>query len=187
MDRFPSPMVNALFEGLEIDEEYLYQVFRVCHANCLLMIPSTDFVKPYGKIRDISPPTPVPSSTLRSSVVVFQKLRSATIARNVVHGVDLSTGRTVTRLRTAYIQPLAAHVIRNWISAHPRIVLPFVVFLIGTLSYTVAILIFASHFRSLKEERTRYSIPSAHSWYREKYPSGSISAVCIVFALLDTC
>jgi hypothetical protein len=42
----------------------------------------------------------------------------------------------LSRLRLYYERPLKAHAIRDWISGHPRIALPVLAFLIGTLSYT---------------------------------------------------
>lgn len=45
---------------------------------------------------------------------------------------------TLSRLRLYYERPLKAHAIRDWLSSHPRLVLPAVAFLIGTLSYTVS-------------------------------------------------
>lgn len=42
-----------------------------------------------------------------------------------------------TRLRMGYQQPIQAHVIRDWMSSHPKIMLPLLVFLLGTLTYTV--------------------------------------------------
>ena len=46
---------------------------------------------------------------------------------------------TLSRLRLYYERPLKAHAIRDWMSAHPRLVIPIVAFLIGTLSYTVSL------------------------------------------------
>jgi hypothetical protein len=36
-----------------------------------------------------------------------------------------------------YEQPLKENAIRNWITSHPRIVLPVLALFIGTLTYTV--------------------------------------------------
>jgi hypothetical protein len=94
--------------------------------------------QPYGHIQDITAPTPVPASALRSSIISFDRLSSAAIAHNVVHGMDIfANDQSAIRLRTAYQKPIEAHVIRDWISGHPRIVLPVLVFLLGTLTYTV--------------------------------------------------
>jgi hypothetical protein len=45
---------------------------------------------------------------------------------------------TLSRLRIYYERPLKAHAVRDWISGHPRIALPIIFFLFGTLSYTVS-------------------------------------------------
>ena len=45
--------------------------------------------------------------------------------------------QTRTRIRAQYQQPLQVHAFRNWISSHPKITLPVIVFLLGTLTYTV--------------------------------------------------
>lgn len=55
------------------------------------------------------------------------------MARNVVHGLYIDK----TRLRTSFVPPVQGHIIRGWIAKHPRIVIPIVVFLLGTLTYTV--------------------------------------------------
>ncbi|KAI6151037.1 RNA12 protein-domain-containing protein [Pisolithus tinctorius] len=120
MNRYPSTMVKVAFEGPDIREEALYHLYR-----------------PYGRIYNISPPTPVPSGMLRFSQIAFQRVRSATVARNVTHGFQLSKEGTVTRLQAAYERPLQAHAIRDWMTGHPRIVLPILFFFLGTLTYTI--------------------------------------------------
>ncbi|KAF7338610.1 Mitochondrial escape protein 2 [Mycena venus] len=98
MRRFPSNLVNVAFDGPDVREERLYELLR-----------------PYGAIRDIQEPTPVPAGSLRSASVTFDRLRAATVARNTIHGLE----------------------IRDWIGKHPRIVLPIVLFLLGSLTYTI--------------------------------------------------
>jgi hypothetical protein len=117
LNRFATPILKVSFDGPDIEEESIYTLFR-----------------PYGQIYDIALPTPVPAGTLRSSNITFRHLRSATIARNAGYGLQASAS---TRLKAAYEQPLRANVIRNWLSGHPKIVLPVIVFLLGTLTYTV--------------------------------------------------
>lgn len=92
-------------------------------------------------------PTTVPAGTLRFTTIDFQRFQSATVARNVIHGYVFSgesssssgtgSGPSSTRFRTAYEQPIQAHVIRNWMKDHPKTVLPVIIFLLGTLTYTV--------------------------------------------------
>ncbi|KAK0197457.1 RNA12 protein-domain-containing protein [Armillaria mellea] len=120
MYHFASPIVKVAFEGPDIHQESLYKLLR-----------------PYGRIRDITDPIPVPAGSSRFSTISFQKIRSAAIARNVLHGFEMSSGKTVTRLSTKYEDPIRVHAIRDWLSGHPRIVLPVVVFLLGTLTYTI--------------------------------------------------
>ncbi|KAI6116935.1 RNA12 protein-domain-containing protein [Pisolithus croceorrhizus] len=120
MNRYPSTLVKVAFEGPDIREETLYHLYR-----------------PYGRIYNITPPTPVPSGMLRFSQIAFQRVRSATVARNVTHGFHLPKEGSVTRLLTTYERPLQAHAIRDWITGHPRIFLPILFFLLGTLTYTI--------------------------------------------------
>ncbi|KIM49011.1 hypothetical protein M413DRAFT_438171 [Hebeloma cylindrosporum] len=125
MNHFASPILKVVFDGPEIQEQSLYEICR-----------------PYGRIRDMTPSGPVAAGILRSTSVIFQRVHSAAIARNVIHGLEFpsqSTSPTAakTRLRTHYQQPLQAHAIRNWMSSHPKIMLPIIVFLLGTLTYTI--------------------------------------------------
>ncbi|KAF8184984.1 RNA12 protein-domain-containing protein [Mycena galopus ATCC 62051] len=122
MRRFPSTFVNITFDGPDIREERLYELLR-----------------PYGAIRDIKEPTPVPAGSLRSASVTFDRLRAATVARNAIHGLEVFApgAASPTRLRVTYAFPLDAHKIRDWLSSHPRVVLPIVLFLLGSLTYTI--------------------------------------------------
>ncbi|EGO21697.1 hypothetical protein SERLADRAFT_362954 [Serpula lacrymans var. lacrymans S7.9] len=120
MNRYASTVVKLAFEGPDIQEESLYDILR-----------------PYGRIQDVSSPVPVPAGTFRSSTVTFQRVRSATIARNVIHGFKFVDSSAPTRLHAIYQPPIQAHAARDWITGHPRIVLPIIVFLLGTLTYTI--------------------------------------------------
>ncbi|KAJ3533719.1 hypothetical protein NM688_g7243 [Phlebia brevispora] len=122
MHRYASPIVKVAFEGPDVKEEALY-----------------DLLRPYGRILDLKPPIPVPAGTPRSAMVTFRHVRSAAIARNTIHGYSIpsDTTGTMTRLRTSYEQPIQAHAVKDYISNHPRIFLPILFFLIGSLTYTV--------------------------------------------------
>ncbi|KAJ3477560.1 hypothetical protein NLI96_g10383 [Meripilus lineatus] len=122
LNRFASHIVKISFEGPDVHEETLYEVLR-----------------PYGRIVDLTTPTPVPAGMLRSTSVSFRNVRSAAAARNTVHGLVIRSGfsGSVTRLQTSYQVPLQAHVIRDYITSHPRIFLPVLIFLLGTLTYTI--------------------------------------------------
>lgn len=116
MNRFASPLLRVAFDGADPHEESLYHTFR-----------------PYGRIIDITPPAAVTGTSYRSSTVTFSDLRSSIIARNVAHGLYIGQ----TRIRTSFVPTVQAHVIRDWISKHPRIVIPVIVFFLGTLTYTI--------------------------------------------------
>ncbi|KAI0005857.1 RNA12 protein-domain-containing protein [Russula compacta] len=116
MNRFASPFLRIIFDGADPQEESLYYVFR-----------------PYGRIIDISAPTPISGTSYRASTIIFSDLHSSIVARNAVHGLYVDK----TRIRTSYIPPVQGHVIRDWIAKHPRIVVPVIVFFLGTLTYTI--------------------------------------------------
>ncbi|KJE05169.1 exonuclease [Cryptococcus gattii NT-10] len=135
MNRFPSNRLRVEFDGPDVSQEMLYTLFR-----------------PYGRLADIQPPTPVPAGSLRFASVSFSRLSPAAIAINALHGYSTPTNTAdftiralssvtdkpipLSRLRLFYERPLKAHALRDWISSHPRLVLPVIAFLIGTLSYT---------------------------------------------------
>ncbi|PIL23760.1 hypothetical protein GSI_13510 [Ganoderma sinense ZZ0214-1] len=120
MNRFVSGIVKVSFEGPDLSDESLYRLLR-----------------PYGRIIDITSPTPVPAGTLRSAQVSFRDLRSATSARNTIHDLKVPVSSSTTILRTSYAQPIAAHAVRDYITSHPRIFLPVLFFLLGTVTYAV--------------------------------------------------
>ena len=86
---------------------------------------------------DLTPPDPGAGGALRSSIITFRKGRASAIARNCVHGFRVESTGGTTRLHTNFEQPLKAHAIRDWISSHPKLVAPVIVFLIGSITYTV--------------------------------------------------
>ncbi|KAF5330523.1 hypothetical protein D9619_005680 [Psilocybe cf. subviscida] len=126
MNRFASPVLKVAFEGPDVQEQSLYELCR-----------------PYGRIKDLALVPTVPAGTLRFSTVTFKHVHSAAIARNVIHGFKYPlpssepSSQTKTRLRVDFQKPLQAHAVRDWISGHPKIVLPVIVFLLGSLTYTV--------------------------------------------------
>ncbi|TCD65369.1 mitochondrial escape protein 2 [Steccherinum ochraceum] len=124
LHRYASPALRISFEGPDVNEELLYHLLR-----------------PYGKIKEITSPVPVPAGSLRSSIVVFRQITSASTARNVIHGLRVNTGTESspawTRLRLIYQPPLQAHAIRDYVASHPRVFLPILFFLLGTLTYTI--------------------------------------------------
>ncbi|KAI0670636.1 RNA12 protein-domain-containing protein [Trametes maxima] len=123
LNRYASGIVKITFDGPDVPEEALY-----------------DLLRPYGTIIDIKPASPAPAGVLRSATVTFRNMRSATTTRNTVHAAKIPSSpssQTVTTLRTSYQQPIAAHAVRDYITSHPKIFLPVLFFLLGTLTYTI--------------------------------------------------
>lgn len=169
MNRFASPIVKVIYDGPDVQEQKLFETFR-----------------PYGRIKDIVVPTIVPAGAPRAATITFHKMHSATTARNVLYGVDLQSQPTATtRIRTVYQKPIQVHAIRDWMSSHPKIMLPLLVFLLGTLTYTVSQI---SHSVVGPEPPiltfSRYLIPFVRSWSKGKCWIGLTTAVSPCFRIL---
>ncbi|WYZ36599.1 hypothetical protein EsH8_II_000105 [Colletotrichum jinshuiense] len=129
--RFPKSRVRVEFTGkdaggeaVELSQETLYSVFRR-----------------YGKIAEITS-QPSDSKILpKFAYIDFALVRDAIMARNCLHGflVDeaLGGGKNGTRLRLSYEQRVKPHNIWNWLTSHPRVVIPVVAALLAAI--TVAI------------------------------------------------
>ncbi|RPD65868.1 exonuclease [Lentinus tigrinus ALCF2SS1-7] len=121
LNRYASVVLRVAFDGPDIPEESLYRLLR-----------------PFGRIHEITPPSPVPAGNLRFAMVNFLRLRSATSARNTIHALKVPTSSSAfTTLRTSYARPIAAHAVRDYIASHPRIFLPVLFFLVGTVTYAI--------------------------------------------------
>ncbi|KAI0030739.1 RNA12 protein-domain-containing protein, partial [Vararia minispora EC-137] len=116
LNRFPYPILHVVFDGPDLSEEAIYDAFR-----------------PFGRIRDITPPGPIPNTPYRGVIMSYKKFTSAIAARNVNHGLLINS----TRIRTSYAVPVNAHVIRDWITNHPRLSIPMLIFIFGTITYTI--------------------------------------------------
>lgn len=127
--RFPKSRIRVEFVGTgdsdapsELSQETLYSIFRR-----------------YGKIADITP-QPSDSKVLpKYAHVDFVLVRDAVMARNCMHGFVLQeTGsKALTKLRLAYEQRVKPHHIWNWLTSHPRIVIPIVAGFLA--AFTVAV------------------------------------------------
>ncbi|CAG7854068.1 Mitochondrial escape protein 2 Flags: Precursor [Serendipita indica DSM 11827] len=129
MRRYASNDMKVYFEGPDIYQETLYDILR--H---------------YGQVSNISNPVPVPAGNLRYSTIQFSTLRAATRAHNCVHGFTLVDEPAIpglkgdnkpTRLATVYERKVKTQAIWDWLTSHPRIVVPVMVFLLGSLSYLI--------------------------------------------------
>ena len=131
LHRFPSCQIRVEFvpanpglEAAELSQETLYSLFRK-----------------YGKLADISS-QPSDSKILpKFAHVDFARLRHAIMARNCLHGLKISEGAgggvSGTVLRLSYAPKMKAHFIRDWIVAHPRVVIPIVAALVATVTVAV--------------------------------------------------
>lgn len=132
-------------------------------------------------ISDITPPSPAPAGILRAATVSFRNLRAATTARNTIHSAKVpssTSGQSITTLRTSYHQPIAAHAVRDYIAGHPKLFLPVLFFLIGTVTYTVCSYTSLT-FVLMMQAFQRYSTRFASLWLRARWKIGLTSRVCL--------
>ncbi|ORX88802.1 hypothetical protein K493DRAFT_410813 [Basidiobolus meristosporus CBS 931.73] len=104
LTKYPTSRVRVEFQGADLSIETLFREFR-----------------PFGKIFDIQLQSPASKDLPRYAIVQFSRIRSATSAKNCVHG-EVVNG---TRLSVAYEKTMKANVIKDWITSHPRFTVPF--------------------------------------------------------------
>ena len=106
----------------ELSQESLYSLFRR-----------------YGKISDITSQAPDSKVLPKFAYVDFVLVRDAILARNCIHGFVLQEegSKSLTRLRLSYEQRVKAHHIWNWVTNHPRIVIPIIAAFLA--AFTVAV------------------------------------------------
>lgn len=131
MARYPKSRLKVEFipkepgaEAVELSQETLFALFRK-----------------YGKIADISS-QPSDSKVLpKYAHLDFSFTRDAIMARNCLHGLvvpeNLGGGKAGTRLRLSYEQKVKPHHFWDWISSHPRIVIPLIAALLATITVIV--------------------------------------------------
>ncbi|RSL90218.1 hypothetical protein CEP51_000820 [Fusarium floridanum] len=129
--RFPSNLVKVEFvpptpgtAPEELPEETLYTLFRK-----------------YGKIADIIPQPTDSKVTPRYAHLGFPVTRDAIMARNCMHGFivneALGGGNSGTKLRLSFEKRVKAHSVWNWLTSHPRIVIPVIAALVAGLSVLI--------------------------------------------------
>ncbi|CZS97337.1 related to mitochondrial rRNA processing protein PRP12 [Rhynchosporium graminicola] len=129
--RFPSARIRVEFaptspgkEAAELSQEALYSLFRK-----------------YGKIAEITP-QPSDSKILpKYAHLDFARLRQAIMARNCMHGLKVTEaeggGAAGTQLRLSFQQREKTHWVWEWLSSHPRVVIPAVAALLATATVAV--------------------------------------------------
>lgn len=129
--RFPKTRVKVEFvsptagtDGVELSQETLYSLFRR-----------------YGKIAEITSQPPDSKVLPKFAYVDFVLLRDSIMARNCLHGFTvlegLGGGKTGTKLRLSYEQRVKPHHIWDWVTNHPRIVIPLIAAFIAAFTVIV--------------------------------------------------
>jgi hypothetical protein len=106
----------------ELSQESLFSLFRR-----------------HGKISDIVSQASDSKVLPRFAYVDFVLVRDAIMARNCMHGfvVQEEGSKNLTRLRLSYEQRVKQHRIWDWLTNHPRIVVPIIAALLA--AFTVAV------------------------------------------------
>lgn len=81
MARYPSLKLRVEFQGADLTIEQIYNQFR-----------------PFGRIFDVTLPNPASKELPRFAIVQYIRVRSATSARNCLHGLNVDG----TRLNILY-------------------------------------------------------------------------------------
>ncbi|CAO1614763.1 unnamed protein product [Jaminaea pallidilutea] len=110
LNRFPSLRLKVNLSGGDLSEEALWALLR-----------------PYGRITYIE-------KKPGEALVLFSRMRSATSARNCAHGLTLPDG---TKLTINYSGGQKGKQVWDWLTNHPRLVLPAIAFLLGGFTYAV--------------------------------------------------
>ncbi|PNP52970.1 hypothetical protein THARTR1_06485 [Trichoderma harzianum] len=167
LHRYPSPLLMVEFvppepgaAPEELPEEVLYSLFRR-----------------YGKIADIIPQPADSKITPRYAQIGFPTLRDTIMARNCLHGFVLSEaqggGKNGTKLRLSYVKKEKAHNIWNWITTHPRIVIPILAALIAGVSVMIFDPIRMFFIKVHVQHSLRYTDWRIYKWFRSQ--AGSFS------------
>ncbi|KAI4237680.1 MAG: hypothetical protein LQ352_007927, partial [Teloschistes flavicans] len=131
LQRFPSRTLKVEFlppspgvEAAELTEETLYTLFRT-----------------YGKLGDITPQPTGSKDLPKYATLNYRNIRDAIMAKNCMHGFTLPEsgggGKNGTVLKMVYEQRAKAHIWRDWIFSHPRIVIPILGALLASLAVAV--------------------------------------------------
>ena len=129
--RYPSPRIRVEFEptepggsAVELTQEQLFALLRR-----------------YGKIADIVP-QPTDSKALpKYATVTFKRARHAVMAKNCLHGFVLPAGggggTRGTMIKIGYEKIVKAHWIRDWLTSHPRVVIPIIAAILATIAVAI--------------------------------------------------
>lgn len=111
-------------QAAELTQEQLYSFFR-----------------PYGKLSEITAQPADSKIVPRYALLDFASKSKSIMAKNCMHGYFVGEaeggGKLGTVLRLTYEQKAKAHWIRDWLTNHPRIVIPALAALIAAISVAI--------------------------------------------------
>lgn len=135
--------------AVELSQEHLFALFRK-----------------YGKIGDIQA-QPADSKVLpKYALLDFAFTRDAIMARNCMHGVVVEGDKTMLRL--SYEQKMRGHHWWDWISSHPRIVIPIVAALLAAVTVVIFDPIREFFIESHIQKRFSLSDNRIYQWFKRQ-------------------
>jgi hypothetical protein len=142
-------------EAAELSQEALYSLFRR-----------------YGKISEITS-QPSDSKILpKFAYLDYSAMRNSVMARNCMHGFrvleEAGGGKAGTELRLSYEQKMKAHIIRQWLSDHPRVVIPIVAALVATITVAIFDPIRTFFIKAHVEHSFRFRDYRIYQWFKSQ-------------------
>lgn len=125
--RFPSSRIRVEFlptaaggEASELSQEELFSLFR-----------------PFGRLANVTSQPPESKIFPRYAYLNFRAVRHAVMAKNCLHGITVPQagggGINGTVLRLGYQQVVKTRWMRDWLTSHPRTIIPLIVLLVATI------------------------------------------------------
>ncbi|KAL6855237.1 mitochondrial escape protein 2 [Amphichorda felina] len=169
LHRYPTNLVKVEFVPTEpgatpeeLSEEVLYTLFRK-----------------YGKIADITPQSQDDKTSPRYAYLRFPLIRDAIMARNCMHGFVVSKalggGKNGTQLRMSYEKLVKPHSIWNWLTSHPRIVVPVIAALIAGISVIIFDPIRQFFIKMHIQHSLRFTESRIYKWFKTQTDSFHIT------------
>ncbi|KAI1753149.1 RNA12 protein [Xylaria castorea] len=162
LQRFPKNRLRVEFvpknpgeEAVELSQETLYSMFRR-----------------YGSISEISSQPWDSKAVPKYAYVDFRFVRDAVMARNCLHGFvvpeELGGGKFGTKFRMSYERRTKPHRIWDWITNHPRIVIPVIVALLTGLTVVIFDPIRSFFVKTHVSRKYRLSNNGLYRWLRKQ-------------------
>jgi hypothetical protein len=147
----PNPSDTAV----ELSQETLFSLFRK-----------------YGKIVELTSQAADSKVLPKFAYVDFFMVRDAVLARNCMHGFVvgevLGGGKNGTKLRISFEQRVKAHHIWDWITNHPRIVIPVIAALIAAITVVVFDPIRQFFIKAHVQHKFNFSDSRLYKWFQRQ-------------------